>query len=301
MSQQNHLTPEELIDYHYGESARNGDRQQHLAACPGCASEYATLVQDLGSIADEFAAQTQPARSAEYAEHVWTSLSPRLSPLAPQRPARLGIHLVPKTHHRLRLALALATAAAALAAVAFYSGQLWEKTRNRTIITHNQQPPQTESRQGNQPAATPGNPPQAPKQQVIVFVLSDHLDRSERLLVELSHPEEAAVDPALKTTARELLTENRLYRQRIAHSSSSQNSPAGDESIGIALQSLERVLSEVANDPGGLSPNEIKALEKKLNTDSLLFEVRVLRSRVPGGNAGDRQKNGLAARKGRTA
>jgi len=45
---------------------------------------------------------------------------------------------------------------------------------------------------------------------------------------------------------------------------------------------LERVLIEVSNEPAGLSQARLDELQKEMNTDGLLFEVRVLRSRVQG-------------------
>jgi len=50
-----------------------------------------------------------------------------------------------------------------------------------------------------------------------------------------------------------------------------------------ALDHLERVLTEVANEPAGLSAARLDELQKEMNTDGLLFEVRVLRSRVQEG------------------
>ncbi len=39
---------------------------------------------------------------------------------------------------------------------------------------------------------------------------------------------------------------------------------------------------EVSNEPAGLSQARLDELQKEMNTDGLLFEVRVLRSRVQG-------------------
>jgi hypothetical protein len=46
------------------------------------------------------------------------------------------------------------------------------------------------------------------------------------------------------------------------------------------------VLTAVAAERKGMSEAAIAELEKKLNTDNVLFEVRVLRSRVAHGTAG---------------
>jgi len=49
--------------------------------------------------------------------------------------------------------------------------------------------------------------------------------------------------------------------------------------MSAALDHLERVLLEVANSPDKLSSADIERIEREMNTDSLLFQVRVLRAR----------------------
>jgi hypothetical protein len=43
---------------------------------------------------------------------------------------------------------------------------------------------------------------------------------------------------------------------------------------------LERLLVELANEPDGLSEADLKRLREEMNTEGLLFDVRVLQSRV---------------------
>jgi len=103
-------------------------------------------------------------------------------------------------------------------------------------------------------------------------VLGDHLDRSERLLVELNHAEDAVASAPLQSEARELLATNRLVRQSV--------SQVRDPAVEASLERLERLLVELANQPGGLSEADLKRLRQEMNTDGLLFDIRVLRSRV---------------------
>jgi hypothetical protein len=109
---------------------------------------------------------------------------------------------------------------------------------------------------------------------VVLVVLTDHLDRTERLLVALQHadPGDAAENSQLQSQARELLASNRLYRLSA--------SEAGDPALAAALDRLERVLAEVANDPS-LSAVDLDRVRKEMNTEGILFEVRVLLSRTP--------------------
>ena len=108
----------------------------------------------------------------------------------------------------------------------------------------------------------------------MLLVVGDHLDRSERLLVELNHAK--GTDPQLtqpiQNEARRLLTDNRLYLQ--------SSTVSADPLLAGALDHLERVLLEVANDPNGLSREDIARLQEDMNTKGLLFEIRVLKTRT---------------------
>jgi hypothetical protein len=106
-------------------------------------------------------------------------------------------------------------------------------------------------------------------------VLSDHLDRSERLLVELKHVDADSTEMVspLRDEARSLLDANRICRQNAKQDD--------DPALTGALDHLDRLLAELANEPGGLNKATITRLQDEMNKDGLLFEVRVLRSRIP--------------------
>jgi hypothetical protein len=112
------------------------------------------------------------------------------------------------------------------------------------------------------------------KQPIVVVVLDDHLDRSERFLVQLKH---ADLDSAplvwpMRDEARSLLAANKVCRQKAAQTS--------DPELTIALDHLDRLLAEAASESGGLNAGSIAKLQDEMNSDGLLFEVRVLRSRI---------------------
>jgi hypothetical protein len=112
---------------------------------------------------------------------------------------------------------------------------------------------------------------QQPPQRVVVVVLSDHLDRSERLLVELKHAEGGGVAFPLRDEARSLLPANRICRKNAKQDD--------DRALSTALDRLDHLLVELANQPDGLNSQTISRLQDEMNVDGLLFEVRVLRSR----------------------
>jgi hypothetical protein len=247
-----HLTEEELVDHYYGEATNPADIESHLHACNVCAESYATLQQDLVSIKSPIV----PAREASYGNQVWQSLRSSLPVYEKQKRRWL--------HFNLIQGLGYATACIVLIAAAFFAGRQWE----------HRQHPNTQLAAKNQPA-----------QPIILVVLGDHLDRSERLLVELNHANDASAVTPVRAEAQDLLSANRLYRESATR--------AGDPQLTAALDRLERVLVEIVNQPDGTSPAQLARLQKEMNIDGLLFEVRVLRSRIP-----DQQKNSTVRTKG---
>jgi hypothetical protein len=158
------------------------------------------------------------------------------------------------------MGLSYAAACGLLVSSAFIAGTLWEKN-------------QTSSATAARPA------PPAPKERVVLVVLGDHLDRSERLLVELKHADVDSADMVspLREEAKSLLAANRVCLKSATQ--------GDDPELKTALGDLNRLLDELANQPEGLNSAAIARLQSEMNSDGLLFEVRVLRSRIPEGQA----------------
>src|ERR1700678_430320 len=130
--------------------------------------------------------------------------------------------------------------------------------------------------------------PQA-RQRVVIVVLGDHLDRSEHLLVELNHADSNDLSALpLRSEARELLASNRLVRQSAMR--------AGNLNVEASLDRLERLLMELSNEPDSLTEADLNRLKQEMNTDGLLFDIRVLRSRVH--SPGPEQQSAPNATKG---
>lgn len=239
----NHLSQEQLVEYYYGENADNTIVDEHLQGCSACAETFAELQSDLAAIK----AIEPPARDADYDDHLWNSLTGSLPP----RP----------THRRswfpgnLLRGLSYAAACALLVAGGFYAGRLWEQRVHRHI------------------AAAPlvSFPPQ---ERVVLVLLGDHLDRSERLLVELKHVNDDNTEmiPPLRDEARNLLPANHICRKNAEQS--------GDPALEGALSHLDILLDQLANQPGGLNAAAIERLQSEMNVEGLLMEVRVLRTRL---------------------
>ncbi len=242
-----HLTEEELIAHAYSEDGKDA-AQQHLGACGECAKAYTALRSDLA----EMRFTAPPVRDdALYGKRVWESISGSL----PAYEVRKAQWL----RGGLWRGLSYAAAALALVICAFIGGRLWEHRKAQTVAgNHPQQ---------NQPGIA------HPPQRVVVVVLSDHLDRSERLLMELKHVDagSAGMISPLQDEAQSLLAANRICRQKTKHDD--------DPALATALDRLDHLLVQLANQPGGLDSTTISKLQDEMNADGLLFEVRVLRSR----------------------
>ena len=233
-----HLTEEELIEHYFYEDANRIVVETHLRICGRCEQEYDEISNALAVRAPE-----PPAREPGYGKRVWQTIQQPLLPYS-SKPRR-SFFFMPR--------LAFAGACLLFVAATFIAGRVWERMQTRSSQA-------VVSQEG--------------KERVVLFILDDHLDRSERLLVQLNHAGSGgeAADLALQAEARQLLPDNRLYRQTLADSR--------DPLLSAALDHLERVLLEVANSPGELSSADLARLENEMNTDSLLFQIRVLRARV---------------------
>ena len=248
----NHLTEEEMISHFYCEDLCQAEAEIHLRACKRCAQAYEELSQLLRSMH----APGVPRRGSEYGAQVWQSIQGSLQPHRPMR--KRSIFRWPQ--------FAYAAVCLLFLAGAFWAGRFWEHAHSKRLVAGGEQ--QT-------------------KERVVLFVLDDHFDRSERLLVRLNHAGggEDSVDFPLQAEAQQLLSDNQLYRQSAA--------PANDPLLDAALDHLEQVLLEVANSGNELSAREIASIQKQMNTQGLLFQIRVLRARIS-----EQKTNAQAARKG---
>jgi hypothetical protein len=240
-----HLSEEEIVEHYFsdGASGVSGTARRHLDECGECAAESARLADDMRAVRGmEF-----EGLSAVYGENVWNRLANKL-------PVRVVEKRSPR-RFSWGLGLSYAAACAVLVLGAFQIGRMWEQRQHSRV--------------------TVARVPAAVNRPLVVVVLGDHLDRSERLLVELKHAggEDAEVVKPLREEARGLLVANREFME---------DADKGDDAaLKEALDHLDHLLTDVANEPGGLNAASIARLQKQMKADGLLFEVRVLRSRSP--------------------
>jgi hypothetical protein len=236
----NHLSEEQIVLHYYGDAEEASEVERHLAVCPDCRAEFARVQSTLKQI--EPLEVPEPAASFE--EKTWLNLRDRL----PERGGFL---------QRLfgqQQKWALAGAMVMLLAAAFLAGRFWP--RPVQPIAHQQQPSQVDP------------------QRVVLVAVGDHLERSQMLLVEIMHNEDTGhIDfAAEQQLARDLLDDNHLYRV------SAQQ--AGDPQVARLLDQLGRVLAEIANGPSEVSTADLEQVRHTIQSEGLLFKVRVVGSEV---------------------
>jgi hypothetical protein len=124
------------------------------------------------------------------------------------------------------------------------------------------------------PAATAVTVSKELRERVLLADLSEHLDRSQLMLVDLVSAENSGdVDlPVERTRAAELLSSNRLYRQTALDT--------GNLALAQVLDDLEQVLVDVAASPDHVSPEDLAAVQQRIDNKGLLLKMRVLSSEV---------------------
>jgi hypothetical protein len=238
-----HLNEEQLVMHHYHDVDGAAAVEQHLASCDECRAQFNTLRRVL-ALVDEM---PFPERGDDYSEKIWSRLRWRLG-----------------SERRRRVRWQSALAAAAVLAVAFFAGQLWHSRNTATA-----------------PAAGATQSASIAQQQtthdrLMLIIVSDHLDSSERMLTEVANadPKRSLDVSGESKRAVELVASNRIYRQTAARN--------GDERVAMLLADLEPVLVELAHSGDTLTPDKLAALQKRIESKGLLFKVRVVGAQTGG-------------------
>jgi hypothetical protein len=236
-----HLTEEDLILHYYGEL--QSDAAGHLRECAACRSAF-TKLQRVFAMVD---AAPEPALSDGFERIVWARLQPALDH------ARGGwARWFVLSSARLVWLAAIVI----LVGAAFVAGRL-SQPQGGTTTTSNSVLAGKELRE-----------------RVLLSDLSEHLDRSQLMLVDLVSAENAAdIDlPVERTRAEQLLSANRLYRQTAVDT--------GNLVLAQVLDDLEQVLVDITASPDQVSPEDLAAVQQRIDAKGLLLKMRVLSSEV---------------------
>jgi len=240
-----HPSEDDLVLYHYRESGRAGEIEAHLGTCESCRSSYRALTSVLAAVESAPVAEPDGAFEAR----MWHRLEPRLADAAGPgwpaifRPSRL----------------AFAGAVAALVVAAFLVGRRYPAAPATPAPA-----PPTEAAASHEPA----------RERILLVAVGDHLERSQIALVELvnSQARDEMDISSEQRRARDLVAANRLYRQAATRE--------GETAVASVLDDLERVLLEVAHSPSKLSSTEFDEVRQRIESQGIIFKVRVVESNV---------------------
>ncbi len=228
---------EELMLRHYGEHPTPEEIERVLAADPELAARAARLAADLAHLDAIDAPEPRPGLEGR----IWARVAPELE--RSRRPS----HFLPWRLGALAATLLVAVVGAFLAG----------RASNDAL----RPPLEVEL------AALPIEA----RERILVSALENHLESSERLLVELANDAPPAIEDE-RRFAEALLTSNRLYRRAAERS--------GQRRVARLLAELEPLLAELAHAPGEGEAG-VESARARLDARDLLFRVRVTRNNIP--------------------
>ena len=238
-----HINEEQMVAMHYGDVSADERTlfDRHLATCDACQASF----EEMRSVLAMVSAQPVPEPADDFERRVWQRVIPQL----PVRQASWWSFVLQPQK------LALAGAIALLLLLAFVVGRQWPMGGT---------PNQTAQKSVN---------PDAVRDQLLLAAVSDHIDRSQRVLSELvNSPDTRADISSEQETADDLVLANRLYRQTATNS--------GDKQLVAMLDELERTLLDIARSPEKLSKAEMEGLRKRIAQRQLVFKLRVVGEQV---------------------
>lgn len=222
---------DELILFFYGEHDAPEEIERELASDAALARRYEALCADLGALRAIEAPEPRPGLEGR----IWARVAPELG----RRP-------VPSPWLRW---VAIGTALAAVAVAAFLAGRHLQPPSDEFTVR--------ETLRSLSPDA---------RDRVLSAALADHLDSSERLLLEVKNGDGSLEEE--RRFAEALLGANRLYRRAAER--------AGQRRVAAVLAEIEPLLAQLANAP---AENRAAARER-IEGGDLLFKVRVTRSNL---------------------
>lgn len=237
MSETVHASEEDLVLYYYGEKtsgayAREGRLKQHLQQCEACETAFQNLVRLLEACHEV----PVPEPHASFEARIWNRLEPQLHPLGRRR----GLFDI----FSMR-AVAATACLVLLVGGAFLAGRF-------LAPAHQPKPDVTAMSE-------------AGRERLLLLALGDHLERSQMVLTDVANAPENT-SGVQRERVRNLLSENRLYRQTAADSD--------DPAVGQVLDELERVLLDLSH---GADGGEIRS---RIEAEGLLFKLRVLGANI---------------------
>jgi len=252
-----HITDEELLLDFYGEATpeQRQEIRAHLEQCARCRALDRELRAVLALVDREPAVDPPPG----FEQELWARLEPVVS--ASRGPARLEPVVSGERRAAAGTAAStpwsfewprwvLAASVAALAAGSFSLGRVWDGPAQVTA-------PAADARDLGE----------------LVFrsEVEEHLERSQRVFVELVNADDEAAPVVLasdRDRAADLVAAGRLYRRSAEE--------IGDTATRDLLEDVERVLVEIANGSADETSNALSEVRARISEQDLIFRLRVM-------------------------
>jgi len=255
-----HISDEDLLLDYYGEITpeQRAVMRAHLESCAECRA----LDRELRAVLALVDSEPMPEAPPGFEREMWARLEPVVS--GSSRTSVVSgfsrtneVHLKadttkPDTTWSFEFPRwALAASVAALAVGSFALGRIWD-----TPTTSPQQVANSDARELSE--------------RMLRSEVEEHLERSQRVLVELANTDDSA--PVLLASDREraadLVAAGRLYRRSAEE--------MGDADTRDLIEDVERVLVEIANGPDVESSNDLSQVRARITDQDLIFRLRVM-------------------------
>ena len=247
-----HLTEDDLILRYYGETgvleagASEAGIDAHLASCGECRGAF----QALRRVMEALDASSVPEPGPAFERTVWAQLEPKLETTRETSTGKtFGGWFTPRS-----LVVAGGLAAVITAVIVWQVNVPFTRTTVSDTISADAD---------------------SHRERVLLTAVSDHIEQSELVLVELANAEtqDGGLDVTLeRTTADDLVSAGRLYRETARQS--------GDLQLASLLEDLELVLVDIARGPDALSAEQLEDLRTQIESQALIFKLRVLAAEV---------------------
>jgi len=103
---------------------------------------------------------------------------------------------------------------------------------------------------------------------VMLMTVTDHFDRSDRVLAEIMNAPGPRALSAERQSAGDLLAASRLYRQYVI----AMNEPG----VAAVLEEVERVLLDIVHQPSSATEADLEEIRRRIDSAAVLFKVRVM-------------------------
>ncbi len=242
-----HISDEDLLLDYYGEATpeQRAMMRAHLQSCAACQA----LDRELRAVLALVDKEPVPEAPPGFEREMWARVEPRIGGAAFRRPAEVG--LKPGTTWSFELPRwAFAASVAALAVGSFALGRIWDTPSSSARVT--------------------AGDVRAVSERMLRSEVEEHLERSQRVLVELVNADDVApvVLASDRERAADLVAAGRLYRRSAEE--------MGDAETRDLLEDVERVLVEVANGPDVESSKDLSDVRARISDRDLIFRLRVM-------------------------